>query len=180
MRTMTVSNERAQVREAVEKMAATSRRLRVVAGCALALLLAVGANFLVYVARTGVAGGAGVPEVALLALQAVMAGLGVAIVAVIISLMTSAAKDSPFSQAQATKLALLAALFAACALLATLGSVGMAGAYSAGALAAGGVEDKMNIIYIDVLLILAAIVSFYLSCVYRYGSFLQWLYDETF
>ena len=85
------------------------------------------------------------------ALQAVV---GLALLVALVRMVAEVAIcRTPFTRAQSFRLLAIGALLVASALL--------EGAH------------------IDVLLIAAAFVSFYLSYVFKYGSFLQWAYDET-
>ena len=178
---MARSNEMVRVEEARGEMAAASKRLCAAVITTMALLLGVGALFFWKAAGTqaGLPGGDG-PVPASMALQALMVVLGVAILAVVINMLAGSAGASPFSRRQAKRFVMLAILFASCALVGMLESVSLVGAHGAEAFLLDATGKELGIISIDILLILAAIVSFYLSRLFEYGSFLQWLYDETF
>ena len=179
---MAMSLDRGRVEKAVEDMALASKRLRGAIIVALALFLAVVvALFVQLLLGPGLAFGlASQPALRVLSLTFTIA-IGLAIFGLVASMMADTVTQSaPFTMAHSKRLFLIGVLFAACAVLEIATSVGIALSvgydFSATIVFA---EGHLKGIYTDVLLIFAAIVSFYLSYTFRYGSFLQWLYDET-
>ena len=108
------------------------------------------------------------------------AGMGVAIVLIAVRMLADAAAyGSPFSRAQAKRLFVIGLLFTACAVFGIFESIELAFASGDSLLHVEETRQQFNNINVDILLIVAAIVSFYLSYLFKFGSFLQWLYEGT-
>ena len=87
---------------------------------------------------------------------------------------------APFSHAQARRLAMLGFSFFLCALAEVLVAIGLPFAsYPAEMATVFGAFGHFGAPSIVMLLIVAAFVSFYLSYIFNYGTFLQCFYDET-
>ena len=145
--------------------------------------LAVGVMYLVHV-LVGVAGiGAGPFEgtVVSAALVFLLASSSIALVFLMARMLADAFMTrSPFSHAQSRRLVGLGVLFFSCALLEAFVAIDLASStHTVGIATLFGVLSRFGAPSIEILLIVAAFVSFYLSYIFRYGSFLQYFYDET-
>ena len=107
--------------------------------------------------------------------------LGVVLVVLIFVMLKDATiARAPFSGSQARRLAAIGAILLLCALFDAVPPLLEAGFCHSGK----PVEITELLVWLDALstdflLILAAIVSFYFSYLFKYGSYLQLFYDET-
>ena len=110
-----------------------------------------------------------------------LAAIGVALLLVIIRLLSdSSSGQFPFSLVQARRLFAIGVLLLVLASLEALGVACSAVFGSSIAVTRGLLQGvPITAIHSEVLYIVAAIVSFYLSYMFKYGTFLQWLYNET-
>ena len=174
--------DQVKVESVKEEVTRMSKRLRIALLCPFAALLALG-GMLVF----SLAGGGGPIErpysqtafntIASL----VLAAIGVAILLLIIKIFKDSVHSaSPFSAAQSRRMVIVGVLLVAFALVGT-GAVAFMSVSSGlePATSSRVIDIQLAVIHIDILFIVAAIVSFYLSYIFKYGTFLQWLYDET-
>lgn len=107
--------------------------------------------------------------------------IGACILAVIMLMFKDLSqRKSPFTDKQARRIALIGVLLLADAVLELLVSLGGPAVVSSQAVEAGVVSPYMaGGIYLNMTFVIAALICFCLSYVFRYGSLLQWLADET-
>ena len=111
---------------------------------------------------------------------ALLAGLSLTAVALIARMLVDASMSrTPFSYVQSKRMVLLGCLLFACALLEALTAVGFASGVPVDIVTVLGTSSRFGAPNIEILLIAAAFVSFYLSYIFNYGTFLQCFYDET-
>ena len=112
---------------------------------------------------------------------ALLTCVSVSVVCLVARMLAVASRSSsPFSDEQAQRLIVLGGMLAACALLEAV-AVGFApGPSEVEIITILGSKSKFGAVNIEILLIVTAFVSFYLSYLFKYASFLQWCYDETF
>lgn len=85
-----------------------------------------------------------------------------------------------FSRPQSHCLVVLSAMLIVCALLELLTAASFSpNLMETAVVAIAGTASPFGTFNIEILLIVAAFVSFNLSYIFNYSSFLQWFYDET-
>ena len=178
----TVSHEQKLVEQAKGEVVVATRRSRVLAVVLLALLLIAG---IVFVAQEFIGSGQGLAGKAgdswQRPFQLLAFGAGACILVELVMMFADAlAQRSPFTRSQAKRAYIVGLLFAACAIAQAFVSVGEA--FAAGAEDGTSIlliQDEIEYLLIFILLIVASIVCFIISYTIKYGSYLQWLYDET-
>ena len=135
----------------------------------------------VFAGVAGAVSGSIETEPAALALVVVLMGSCLLLVFLMARMLVDAfVSQTPFSHAQARRLAMLGFSFFLCALAEVLVAIGLPFAsYPAEMATVFGAFGHFGAPSIVMLLIVAAFVSFYLSYIFNYGTFLQCFYDET-
>ena len=119
-----------------------------------------------------------------LPLDAVLLLLAAASIGVVclnaIMVVHAASSQSLFSLVQQRGLTVTGVMLVACALLEAVAAIGfLPDPIVIESAALSGMTGSFGSINIEFLLIFTAFVSFYLSYIFKYGSFLQCFYDET-
>ena len=175
-------NDAVFIKDTATKMARVSKRIRVGINVILVvyLVMVVAAIALSVITDSGTSSGFW---------EKILGGLSnllsVVVVAILLAILSKAFQDvsksqSPFTVKQANRITTMGVLLMVNVILEAVSSLVVPISSELADVSAGFVSTPLTMnLYIDVMSLMAAIVCFCLSYLFRYGALLQWLQDET-